>query len=236
MYNKNIYSFSAFPSRNYKYLVYFKLGMACWVHAFSLNLNVLDTTVMVRTYSSSTQRPETILTKEKNLHRPLQPAAQLGSTVLERRTWSCVWWWNSGISDPLEEPAEPIAHGFRMQICRGDSVTMRDHKWGRWTTSSLLAEHDIQLIKGCRKCSTACCLELWEASFLTQVWAGLVVVGLAAAVSGRFPQELSRVAAVSRAKGRESYSKTYWRHSWRLPQITGQDTKGRRRSYIGTVG
>lgn len=86
MYNKNIYSFSAFfLSRNYKYLVYFKLGMACWVHAFSLNLNILAAPVMARTYSSSTQHPENILTKGKNLRCPLHPSAQPGSTVLDMK-------------------------------------------------------------------------------------------------------------------------------------------------------
>lgn len=64
MYNKNIYSFCAFFSRNYKYLAYFKLGMAGWLHAFSLNLNILVATAMARTYSNSTQQPESILTKE----------------------------------------------------------------------------------------------------------------------------------------------------------------------------
>lgn len=43
MYNKNIYSFSAFLSRKYKYLVYFKLGMACWVLDFPFSFNILDT-------------------------------------------------------------------------------------------------------------------------------------------------------------------------------------------------
>lgn len=111
------------------------------------------------------------------------------------------------------------------------SVTMHDHKWKRWAFSLLLPEHNVQLSKHCRKSSTA--LLLWDFKRLCSwhrygltpplppppLWT-MVAAGLSVG-EGEVPS--SWTAAVSRAKSREGCLWTYLRHSWRLPQITGQD-------------
>ena len=168
------------------------------------------------------------------------PSAQFRSIILEVKnkwTWSCICWWNSDISELLEESTGPVAH---MLVCAGllwCIVTMHGHKWEWWAFSPLLQNHKVHLGEGLRECALQIqelCLSLAQSGCHYSVI--IVVMGLAARVGGRCPQESLRTTTISSAKTWNDYSWTHGKHSWRLAHMTVKTFKGYKRPCVGTVG
>ena len=101
-----------------------------------------------------------------------------------------------------------------------------------WAFSPLFQNH---LSKGLRGCTLLLCrfkrfVCPWHSQGVI-----LIVMGLAAGVSGRCRQE-SLWTTISSGKTWNDYSWTHGKHSWRLAQMTVKTFKGYKRSYVGTVG
>lgn len=139
---------------------------------------------MARTYSSSTQHPENILTKGKNLRCPLHPSAQPGSTVLDMKNLKlCLlvgvrhFWPPGGVWG--QSPP-----GFCIQACGGASVTMHDHREKDEHCFCGFQNTIFNSVRAAGNAAQLCCFGASRGFILYRYRWVIVVVGLTAGVVG----------------------------------------------------